>query len=102
MLHIQKHGGGSWWKEAIWNNGKQSTREKKNKDLVSFCRSIVFYFTEASVNRKRDNLEFPIGSPGYIILQYYLLIDLLIMMMRTSLLTVLGGKGEEKEKPALD
>ena len=30
------------------------------------------------------------------------MITLLIMMMRTSLLTVLGGKGEEKEKPALD
>ena len=95
--------GGSWWKKAIWNNGKQSTGEKKIRIFyLLVIRSFVFYFTETSVIRKRDNLEFPTGSPGYIILQYYLLIDLLIMMMRTSLLTVLGGKGEEKEKPALD
>ena len=77
MLHIQKHGEGGvlGGKKPFGIMVNNQPERKKNKDLVSFCRSIVFYFTEASVNRKRDNLEFPIGSPGYIILQYCLLIN---------------------------
>ena len=80
----------------------QPERKKISIFYLFVIRSFAFYFTETSVIQKRDNLEFPTDSPGYIILQYCLLINWLIMMMRTSLLTVLGGKGEEKEKPALD
>ena len=54
----------------------QPERKKISIFYLFVIRSFAFYFTETSVIQKRDNLEFPTGSPGYIILQYYLLIDL--------------------------